>query len=60
VQPKETATDSVQAILGAMIPLADSGALFVKFKGDADVASRERKNFIRFVSSLRRNEPARP
>ncbi len=52
--------DTAQAILGAMIPLDGSGALFVKFKGDADVASRERENFIRFVSSIRWNEPARP
>ena len=52
--------DTAQAILGAMIPLDGSGALFVKFKGDAEVASRERENFIRFVSSIRWNEPARP
>ncbi len=42
-----------QAILGAMIPVDDSAALFVKFKGDAEVARREREKFLRFVSSLR-------
>lgn len=42
-----------QAILGAMIPLDDSAALFVKFKGAADVARRERDRFVGFVSSLR-------
>lgn len=42
-----------QAILGAMIPVAGSSALFVKFKGDAAVARRERDAFVRFVSSLR-------
>lgn len=51
-----------QAILGAMLPRGDSGALFVKFKGDAEVARRERDNFIRFVSSIRMDvdDPARP
>lgn len=42
-----------QAILGAVIPLDDTAALFVKFKGPADVARRERDAFVRFVSSLR-------
>ncbi len=42
-----------EAILGAMVPLDDTTALFVKFKGDASVARRERENFSRFVSSLR-------
>lgn len=42
-----------EAILGAMVPLDDTTALFVKFKGDAGVARRERENFSRFVSSLR-------
>jgi hypothetical protein len=42
-----------EAILGAMIPVDGSSALFVKFKGDAAVAIRERANFIRFVSSIR-------
>lgn len=44
-----------EAILGAMVPLDDTSALFVKFKGTADVALRERANFTRFVSSLRWN-----
>ena len=59
-QPAETDTGAAQAILGAMIPLDDTGALFVKFKGDAVVARRERETFIRFVSSIRWNEPVRP
>jgi hypothetical protein len=42
-----------QAILGAMIPVDEASALFVKFKGDAAVARRERDAFVRFVSSLR-------
>ena len=41
------------AILGAMIPVDESAALFVKYKGSADVARRERENFVRFVSSIR-------
>jgi hypothetical protein len=45
-----------QAILGAMIPLDESAALFVKYKGDAAVARRERDNFNRFVSSIRWQE----
>jgi hypothetical protein len=44
-----------EAILGAMVPLDDTSSLFVKFKGKADVALRERSNFTRFVSSLRWN-----
>jgi len=42
-----------QAILGAMIPVAGDSALFVKFKGDAAVARREKDAFVRFVGSLR-------
>lgn len=42
-----------QAILGAMVPVDDAAALFVKFKGDAAVARRERDAFVRFVASLR-------
>jgi hypothetical protein len=47
--------DAGEVILGAMIPRDDSAALFVKFKGDADVARRERGNFVRFVRSVRWN-----
>lgn len=42
-----------QAILAAMIPVAENSSLFVKFKGAAAVARRERDAFVRFVSSLR-------
>ncbi len=42
-----------QAILGAMIPVDEAAALFVKFKGDAAVARREREAFVGFVRSLR-------
>jgi hypothetical protein len=42
-----------EAILGAAIPLDESRSLFVKFKGPAAVARRERDNFMQFVSSLR-------
>lgn len=45
-----------QAILGAMIPLDESAALFVKYKGDAAVARREQDTFNRFVSSIRWQE----
>lgn len=48
-----TASGTGEAILGAMVPLDDTAALFVKFKGDASVARSERENFARFVSSLR-------
>lgn len=41
------------AILGAIIPRDDSSSLFVKFKGPASVARRERDRFVDFVSSLR-------
>lgn len=41
-----------QAILAAIIPVGDD-SLFVKFRGRADVAAREKENFRRFVASLR-------
>jgi len=44
-----------EAILAAMIPLDGSAALFVKFKGPAEVARREREAFNRFVASIRWN-----
>ena len=45
-----------QAILAAVIPLDDTRSLFVKFKGDAAVAARERERFAGFVSSIRWQE----
>lgn len=42
-----------EMILAGVIPLDDTAALFVKFKGPAAVAGRERENFTRFVSSIR-------
>jgi hypothetical protein len=51
-QPEKAATE---AILAAMIPLDGSAALFVKFKGPAEVARRERESFNRFVASIRWN-----
>lgn len=45
--------DDGEAILGAMLPVEDAAALFVKFRGGAEVALRERERFSRFVSSLR-------
>lgn len=41
-----------QAILAAIIPV-DDDSLFVKFRGSAAVAGREKDNFRRFVASLR-------
>ena len=49
----ETDGGDDEAILGAAIPLDDTASLFVKFKGPAAVARRERDNFVRFVSSIR-------
>lgn len=45
--------DDGEAILGAMLPVEDAAALFVKFRGAAEVALRERERFSKFVSSLR-------
>lgn len=45
--------DGGEVILGAMIPIDDTASLFVKYKGDAAVAGRERENFNRFVQSIR-------
>lgn len=56
LDPAATAGDEAgAAILGAMVPVEGSSSLFVKFKGRAEVARRERENFHRFVSSLRWN-----
>jgi len=50
-----------EAILAAMLPLPGEpeggGALFVKFKGPAAIARRERERFVRFVASLRLEQP---
>lgn len=54
----EDAEDTDEVILGAMIPLDGAASLFVKFKGPAKVARRERESFARFVSSLRWNKEA--
>lgn len=42
-----------QAILAAMIPLDGTASLFVKLKGAAAVARRERERFVEFVTSIR-------
>lgn len=47
------AVEGGEAILGAMIPLEESAALFVKFKGAAEVAAEQRAAFERFVASIR-------
>jgi hypothetical protein len=47
------AAEAGEAILAGVIPLDETASLFVKFKGPAAVARRERENFIRFVSSIR-------
>ena len=49
----DEATENQQAILGAMIPVDPSIALFVKFKGSADVARGIREPFTGFVRSIR-------
>ncbi len=49
-------TDGGEAILGAMLPVEDAATLFVKFRGAADVALRERERFTHFVSSIRWKE----
>jgi len=54
----DAAKDTDEVILGAMIPIDETASLFVKFKGPADVARREREAFSRFVSSIRWNEGA--
>lgn len=51
--PAAEAAAESEAILGAAIPLNETGSLFVKFKGPATVARRERDKFVRFVSSIR-------
>ena len=48
-----TPAKPAEAILGGILPLEDGKAVFVKFRGAADVARRERGNFLQFVASLR-------
>jgi hypothetical protein len=45
--------DAGEAILAGVIPIDETASLFVKFKGPAAIARRERENFSRFVSSIR-------
>jgi len=49
---------SADVILGGMIPIDDSAAVFVKFKGPAAAARRARERFIRLVSSIRWHDAA--
>ena len=49
----DTPAKPAEAILGGILPLEDGKAVFVKFRGAADVARRERGNFLQFVASLR-------
>jgi hypothetical protein len=51
--------DAGEAILAGVIPIDEAASLFVKFKGSAAVARRERENFTRFVSSIRWKEAPR-
>ncbi len=56
---EDSAKDADEVILGAMVPLDEKASLFVKFKGPAEVARREREAFEGFVSSIRWNEESR-
>jgi len=42
-----------EAILGGVLPLDEGKAIFVKFRGPAEIARREQKKFTTFVGSLR-------
>lgn len=52
--------DDGEIILAAAIPLDTTASLFVKFKGPAAIARRERDAFSRFVASIRWNEEKAP
>lgn len=49
----DDAEENPQAILGAMIPVEPSIALFVKFKGSAEIARGIREPFTSFIRSIR-------
>lgn len=52
--------DGDEVILAAAIPLDATASLFVKLKGPAEIARREREAFSRFVASIRWNEEKAP
>ncbi len=54
LSPESVASDNTaaQAILIADIPWREGQSLFVKFKGDAEVASAQRQKFSEFVESM--------
>jgi hypothetical protein len=52
-QEEGSSDGATEAILGGILPQDDGKAVFVKFRGDASVARRERANFMKFVASLR-------
>lgn len=54
------AEPSGEAILGGILPLDEGKALFVKFRGPAELARREQGNFTAFVGSLQLPESQRP
>jgi len=55
---EQAAAESADVILGGMIPIDGSSAVFVKFKGPAAAARRARENFVRLVSSVRWQDAA--
>ncbi len=55
---EQAAAESAEVILGGMIPIDGSAAVFVKFKGPAAAAQRARERFIRLVSSIRWQDAA--
>ena len=52
-QEDRPSAGEAEAILGGILPQGDGKAVFVKFRGNAAVARRERANFMKFVASLR-------
>ena len=50
---KADTTGDGTAILGAIIPTDDTSSIFVKLKSPVDIARKEQKKFLEFVSSLR-------
>ena len=49
----DSAEKPKQSIMAAIIPMDEQSSLFIKYKGDAETAEKEKQKFIQFVESIR-------
>jgi hypothetical protein len=49
----DSAEQPKQSIMAAIIPMDEQSSLFIKYKGDAETAEKEKQKFVQFVESIR-------